>query len=98
MDSEVSVRILQEIRDEIKSLRHDGQAFVAEQRQFNGEQRAFNQQAVLRFQALETTLRDLAEQMVMLGRGLKVLIEQRPRTEDRIDDLELRVSALERKG
>lgn len=52
---DLAVRILQDIRDELHGLRE--------------EQREFREGSFARFEAIERTLRDLAEQLVMLARG-----------------------------
>jgi hypothetical protein len=81
--ADLTVRILQDIRDEIHGLR--------------AEQREFREESFARFETIESTLRDLAEQLVMLARGVKVAIEQRSKGDDRIRKLERRVSALEKR-
>jgi phage shock protein A len=50
-----------------------------------------------RFEVIESTLRDLAQQLVVLGRAVKVAIEERRGTADRFDTLEQRVADLEKK-
>lgn len=77
------VRIPQDIRAEIHGLRE--------------EQREFRKESFGRFEAIENTLRDLAEQLVMLARGVKVAIEQRSKSDHRIRKLERRVTALEKR-
>lgn len=86
----MTVRVLQDIREEIHGLRQ-------EQREFRQEQMAFNQHVVARFEAIETALRDMAEQLVILGRGVKVAIETRGRVEGRLDDMERRLQDLEKR-
>ena len=81
--TDLTVRILQDIREEIHGLRE--------------EQREFREESFARFEAIESTLRDLAEQLVMLARGVKVAIEQRGKTDDRIRKLERRVTTLEKR-
>ena len=81
--ADLTVKSLQEIRDELRESRD--------------EQRAFRQSSDQRFEVIETTLRDLAEQMVTLGRGMKVLLEGRGDSDARFESLESRVSALEKK-
>ena len=81
--TDLTVRILQDIREEIHGLRE--------------EQREFREESLARFEAIESTLRDLAEQLVMLARGVKVAIEQRGKTDDRIRKLERRVTTLEKR-
>jgi phage shock protein A len=90
--SDLTVRILQEIRDEVRGLRGEmNKRFDAQTASMNER---FDAQTA-RFEVIETALRDFAEQLVVLARGVKALIEQRPRTEDRLEDLERRVAQLE---
>ena len=51
----------------------------------------------MRFEVIETALRDMAEQLVMHGRALKVLLDDRSTSNHRFDSLESRVAALEAK-
>jgi predicted nuclease with TOPRIM domain len=88
--TDLTVRILQDIREEIHGLRE-------EQREFREEQRAFRDQTFARFEAVETTLRDLAEQLVMLARGVKVAIDRQTKVDDRFRKIERRVAALEKR-
>jgi hypothetical protein len=81
--TDLTVRILRDIREEVHGLRE--------------EQREFRDESFGRFEAIERTLRDLAEQLVMLARGVKVAIEQRSKADDRIRKLERRVAALEKR-
>jgi hypothetical protein len=48
--TDVTVRVLQDIREEIRGLRD-------EQREFRQEQREFREQTMGRFEVIETTLR-----------------------------------------
>ena len=87
--SDLTVQVLREIRDDIRGMRADHarfeehqlafnerqEAFNERQEAFNERQEAFNEQALARFEAIEGGLRDLAEQLVMLARGIKVAIE-----------------------
>jgi hypothetical protein len=82
--ADLTVRILQEIREEIRGLRDD--------------QRNFREETATRFEVLETTLRDLAQQLVVLARGVKVAIEQRGNVDARLDDHEQRLLELERRA
>jgi len=86
--TDLTVKILQEIRDDIRGLRD-------EQRSQRVSFEAFSQQVVERFEVLETTLRDLAQQMVVLARGVKTAIEHRSNSEVRLDDHERRIAAIE---
>ena len=61
--TDITVKLLQEIRDGV--------------RQTNYRIGNMNTQFGQRFEVLETTLRDLAEQMVLLARGVKTAIEVR---------------------
>lgn len=86
--TDLTVRILQEIRDDVRGLRE-------EQRSTRDEQRSFQQSANTRFEAIETALRDMAEQLVMLARGVKTALEVRGDADRRFDELERRLKALE---
>lgn len=50
---------------------------------------------VARLTAVETTVRDLAEQMVILVRAVRVTLEHRKEVDSAIDDLRRRVTELE---
>jgi len=58
------VRILQEIRDEQRGMRADMKAIGAEMQGMSARFEA-------RFEVIETTLRDLAQQLVVLGRAAR---------------------------
>ncbi len=89
-----TLRILQEIRDDLRGVREDLQRSTAESKSEREEMRA---ESNARFEVLETTLRDLAQQMVMLGRGVKIAIEARAPESARIDALDRRVTDLEKR-
>jgi septal ring factor EnvC (AmiA/AmiB activator) len=78
-----TVRLLQEIRDEV---RHSSEK--SELRFEKMDQRA---------EVVETTLRDLAQQMVMLARGIKTALEHRSSVDNRLDDAERRLNELEKR-
>ena len=88
------VKILGEIREDLRGVRNDLRLSTAQAREDLG---AFRSEANDRFELLETTLRDLAPQMVMLGRAVRVAIEGRD-TGSRLDDLDHRVADLERRA
>lgn len=95
--TDLTVRVLQEIRDDQRGMRQDLQgvredlrASVEAHAELAGEFRS-------RFEVIETTLRDLAQPMVLLARGVKVAIEQRSQSESRLDGLEHRVAELEKR-
>ena len=92
--TDLTVRILQDIREEIRGLRDDQGAFRAE---FREELATRFQEVAARYEVVETTLRDLAQQLVILGRGVKVAIERRESADDRFDDHEHRIAKLEKR-
>ena len=94
-ESDLTTQILKDIRSEIRGLRDDQRALADQQRAFAEHQQRFAEQVMQRFEIVETTLRDLAEQLVILGRGVKVAIEARRAADDRLDDHERRLEALE---
>lgn len=88
--TDLTVRILQEIRDDLRGVRE-------EQRGTREELRAMRGEHLQRFELIETTLKDLAEQMVMLARGVKVALETRANVEGRLDNHEQRLKDLEKR-
>ena len=82
--------ILQEIRDEQRGTREELHG-VREDLQGLARDNA------ARFEAIEPTLRDLAQQLVVLARGVKVAIDDRRASTERWDDHERRIVDLERK-
>ena len=86
-----TVRLLQEIRDELRRSSDQTSA------QFEKMDQRFEKMDQ-RFEVIETTLRDLAQQMVMLARGVKTALEHRGNVESRLDDHEKRLAALEKGG
>ena len=79
----LTVRLLQEIRDEVRSSSQKSEVRFEKM-----DQRA---------EVVETTLRDLAPQMVMLARGIKTALEHRSLVDDRLDDAERRLGELEKR-
>ena len=90
--TDLTVRILQEIRDEIRDLRTD-QRSLGDRLDTRMEAQAAESRTS--FEAIETAIRDMAEQLVMLARGIRTALDARGRNEDRIDDHERRLQALE---
>lgn len=90
----LTVRILQEMRDELRGLRQEQRASTE---MLRDEMRQSREEAAPRFEAIESTLRDLAQQLVMLARGVKVAIETRGAAQERLDAVEQRLEALERR-
>ena len=100
--TDLTIKSLQEIRDDVRGLREEQRGLREEQRGLREEQRGLREEqreialrAEARFEAIETTLRDLAQQLVILARGIKMLIESRGTTSDRVDELERRLDSLE---
>jgi chromosome segregation ATPase len=99
----LTIRLLQEIRDEVRrsSDRADARFAKMDERLAKmderfarmGERFERNDQ---RLEVIETTLRDLAEQMVLLARGVKSALEHRGSVEARLDAAERRLDALEK--
>ncbi len=86
----LTVRLLQEIRDEVRrsSDKSEVRFEKMDQRLEKMDQR---------FEVTETSLRDLAQQMVMLARGIKTALEHRTNVDGRLDDAERRLADLEKR-
>jgi hypothetical protein len=87
--TDLTIQILKEIRDDAR--KHAGEV----NQRFEKMDQRFEQQDQ-RFEAIETALRDMAEQLVMLARGIKTALESRADTDRRLESLEHRVENLER--
>ena len=98
--SGLTVKILQEIRDDIRGLREDNRTLHEDNRTLRADMDARFGEVIAhsntRFEVIETTLRDLAQQMVMLSRAIKVALDQRPANDERFADHERRIAELER--
>ena len=79
----LTVRLLQEIRDEVRRSSDKSEVRFEKMDQ--------------RFEVIETSLRDLAQQMVMLARGIKTALEHRTNVDGRLDDAERRLADLEKR-
>jgi hypothetical protein len=91
----LTIKILQEIRDDNRSLRTDMNAgFARMDKRFEAVDQRFEVMDQ-RFLVVETALRDFAEQLVMLSRGMKAAIEVRANVERRLDEYEKRLQAIE---
>ena len=77
-----TIRLLQEIRDEVRRSSDRSEVRFEKMDQ--------------RFEVIETTLRDLAQQMVMLARGIKTALETRGAVDSRLESVESRLDALEK--
>jgi hypothetical protein len=83
---DLTVEILKEIRDEMRGMRAAQDGMRAAQDETNA-----------RLGIVETTLRDLAEQMMVLGRAVKVSIEHRKGTDRALSGHERRIERLEKR-
>jgi len=94
-DNDLTLKILQGFRDDLQRSNRDSnerfQSLAVEQASARAES---NQ----RFEVIETALRDVAEQLVMLSRGVKAAIEVRAGIEKRVDDHERRIAELEQRS
>ena len=79
----LTVRLLQEIRDEVRRSSDKSEVRFEKMDQ--------------RFEVIETSLRDLAQQMVMLARGIKTALEHRTNVDGRLEDAERRLADLEKR-
>lgn len=93
-DGELTIKILQGIRDDLKQgSRETNQRLDAMQAELAASRREANE----RFEVIETAIRDMAEQLVMLARGVKSALEVRGAVEKRLDDCERRLDRLEQR-
>jgi chromosome segregation ATPase len=86
----LTVRLLQEIRDEVRRASDKTEV------RFEKMDQRF-EKVDQRFEVIETSLRDLAQQMVLLARGIKTALESRGTLDARLTDVERRVAGLEEK-
>ena len=79
--TDLTVKILQERRDgqktQTQELRGEIRSLGGEIHSLRDELRETRERADQRFEVIETSLRDLAEQMVMMTRAVKVALESR---------------------
>lgn len=88
-----TIEILQEIRDEGRRTREEVSGMRTELgSELSGMRAEFSE----RFEVIETTLRDLAQQMVLLARGIETALESRTDAERRLDDHERRLAEIEK--
>ena len=87
--TDLTVTILKEIREEIRGTN-------SRIEKMNTDMSVRFTEMNVRFEVLETTLKELAEQMVMLARGVKSALEVRSTVERRLDDHERRLADLEK--
>ena len=91
IENDLTIKILQGIRDDLQGMR-------IEQEAGRKEQAAARAESNQRFEVIETALRDVAEQLVMLSRGVKAALEVRAGIEKRVDDHEKRIAELEQRA
>lgn len=100
-DSDMTVEILKDIRDDMRGmrteLRDEVHAVRTELREELGGVRAELRIHTERFGVVESALRDLAEQQRFVVRYTKALSERDSRLEGRVSSLESRVDKLESK-
>jgi hypothetical protein len=90
-NDDIAVKIMQGLREDMQGMRSEMKG-MREDMQKTEERNAF------RFGAIEPVMKDLAEQMVMLARGVRTAIEVRENIERRVDEHETRLSALEKRA
>ena len=97
MSSDLTVKILEKIHEEIRGQREDHRGLVSIVSTMSDRIETMNTTMNARFEILETTLRDLAQQLVMLTRGVKVAIEAKAANDERLTDHERRIADLEQR-
>lgn len=70
--TDLTVAILKKVRDETRANRAE---LAAHRTELSAQLREMQGQNNQRFEVIETSLRDLAQQMVMLARGIKTALE-----------------------
>lgn len=98
--TDLTIKVLQEIRDEGRGTREEMSGLRGElTREMSGlraEMSGLRTEFSERFEVLETTLRDPAQQLVLLARGIKTALESPADTERRLDDHERRLAEIEK--
>jgi len=94
--TDLTVRLLREIRDSIRdqSDRFDRRLEAQDQRFEKMDQRF--EKMDQRFEVIETALRDLAQQLVMLSHGIKTALESRAHVDETLGDHARRLTELEK--
>lgn len=93
--TDLTIKLLQEIRDDGRKTRDELTRRLDDQSaQFSAQSTHAN----ARFEAIETSLRDMAQQLVMLARGIKVALESRADSDRRLEDHEQRLAVLEKQS
>lgn len=101
-ENDLTIKILQGIREDLQRSNRDSNArldaMAADQAVARAEHAASRAESNQRFEVIETALRDVAEPLVMLSRGVKAAIEVRAGIEKRVDDHERRIAELEQRS
>jgi hypothetical protein len=73
---DITIEILRDIRSELREIKgqqsafqEQQSAFQEQQSAFQEQQQAFQRQSLARFEVIETALRDMAEQLIILARA-----------------------------
>ncbi len=98
--TDLTIKILQEIRDEQRATRVELKSEISGLREeMSGLRQDLHEHIIrtdARFETIESTLKDLAEQMVMLARGIRSALDVRADHERRLVEVERRVDAIEK--
>ncbi len=91
--TDLTITILKEIRDDARSHSEQmKQQFERVDQRFERVDQRFErmderfERSDQRFEVIETSLRDLSQQLVMLSRGIKTALETRSANDARFDD------------
>ncbi|MBI3180810.1 MAG: hypothetical protein HYZ28_01565 [Myxococcales bacterium] len=95
--TDLTIGILQEIRDEQRATRGELREVRGELHELRGDLRQAIERSDARFEVIETVLRDMAQQLVLLARGVIVALEARPSMEERLLEIERRLAELEKR-
>jgi Holliday junction resolvase-like predicted endonuclease len=84
-----------ELRGELRAMAEQNERrWEQNERRWEQNERRW-EQAEQRFEAIETSLRDMSEQLVMHSRALNTLLQRRPDDEEWREAIERRLEALE---
>jgi hypothetical protein len=100
--TDLTLKILQGIRDDLRASTEAQRATTEAHRASTEAQTAFQREVLKRFElsdkrsaAMEAAIRDMAEKIAILARGVKVGISNRAFLLSHIEDHEKRLRALE---
>jgi hypothetical protein len=93
-ENDLTIQILQGIRSDLQQANRENAArFEQVDKRFEEMTERFD----LRFEVIETALRDMSEQLLMQSRAIRAAIEVRANVEKRLDEHEDRLTALEQR-